>query len=145
MYSGQDAIVVADINRMSLIAYYAMASCPAPVQTVPAATGAGIDIPGETGTLLVTEGQTFQLAMVFPYSAKLAYQNIANGALPGGYIFAAATLESPDDIDPGTQDLTIHMIWHATRTFVPASANGINTFTSTLYTVGIPSGLPAPT
>lgn len=143
--SGQEAIISADINRMSLTAYFGMAQNALPGLIAPPATFAGIETPGLVGTLLVTEGQAFQLAVVFPYAAKLAYQNVANGALIGGYIFAAATLESPDDIDPGTQDMTIHMIWHAVRVHAPASQAGINTFTSILYTVGVPAGLPAPT
>lgn len=144
LYGGQEAIITADVNRMSLIAYYAMATCAAPTTSGGAAT-AGLDLPGETGTLLATEGQMFQLCVMFPFAPKAAYSNAINGPLPPCYLFPLATLESPDDIDPGTQDLAIHMIWHAIRAIAPATVSGISLFNETLYSTALPAGLPAPT
>lgn len=140
MYTGQDAIITADVNRMSLDTYFTMAEAFSPNPNDPAGA-AGSEIPGNIGTILATEGQTFGLCVMFPYSAKAAY----NAQLPPCYWFPLATLESPDDIDPGTQDLTIHMVWHAIRAFAAATANGISTFTSQLYSLALPAGLPAPT
>ena len=145
LYSGQDAIITADVNRMSLTAYFAMASCAAPVTFAAGAILSGTDGPGGVGTILGTEGQMFPLCLVFPYNVKAAYSNAANGVLPPCYNFPLATLESPDDVDPGTQDLTIHMVWHAIRSEVPASTGGISLFNQSLYTNVLPAGLPAPT
>jgi len=143
-YSGQDAIITADVNRMSLFAYYAMASCAAPAAPAGAIQPAGLDLPGETGTLLATEGQMFPLAMVFPYAPKAIFQSVTNGLMPAGYQFPLATLEGPDDLDPGTQDLTIHMVWHAIRGFAPSTLDNISTGNQLLYDFDV-SGVPAPT
>lgn len=126
MYTGQDAIITADLNRFSPAAYLAMANAAlAGGATVGAGAavpngGAGADLNGATGTLLLTENQMFALIVVFPYAPKAVYQNAANGGpLMPCYVFPATTLEGPDDLDIGMQPFKVHAVWHAIRAFQP--------------------------
>jgi hypothetical protein len=54
----------------------------------------GIDLPGQIGTLVVIEQATYELWLRHDGAAKPFMQNPANGVMPLGYHYFAATLDT---------------------------------------------------
>jgi hypothetical protein len=116
VYDGEDAMVTVDLTRWNngLLEI---------IQDKAGLTGPGSDAPGNIGTLMVTEGSAYQLYLHFPYAAKAAFSNQTNGALPAGYRFRAAFLETDDSPDLGTKAKKQHLVFHCLRTFDPSVVN----------------------
>jgi hypothetical protein len=61
----------------------------------------GVMAPAEMGTLMVLEAQAYPLWLAYANSARPAYNNAANGAMPAGRHFFAAHLGDVDEIEGG--------------------------------------------
>lgn len=101
----------------------------------------GTFAPGDVGTLMLTEGQAFQVWMVNAYgqgslTPKAAFVGTPNGTLAGGVRFAAAWLHKHRD-DRGATPNRLTLLFRAIPVYIPA------TLTSFLYDNNI-VGLPAP-
>lgn len=127
-FAGEEAFVSADISRWNETTYNVLASRPSHT-----AGARGASLLGEIGTLMVTEGRTAPLWVVFPYALKPAY-----ASMPGGYHFVASFLVGPDELEPlGTNPRKIRLIWRCLRKYIPGSG------TYQLYDHNV-NGLPSP-
>jgi hypothetical protein len=116
LYESQEAMVTGVINRYSETLYQIMADRASNV--LPPVPGSNSS--GEIGSLMLTEGLTYELWVVFPYSTKVFYSNPAPGfgAMPQGYHFFNAYLMGPDGNQIGTTtERKIQMTWRCLRTF----------------------------
>jgi hypothetical protein len=104
----------------------------------------GFSLPGEVGSLMLTEGLTYTLFLRFPFAAKPAYSNPASGAMPAGYRFVAAHLGSPDDLfDLGPPNARkVGLIFECMRAFDPTVTNAYGGGSLLLYDENV-SSLPA--
>jgi hypothetical protein len=95
----------------------------------------GFNLPGEIGSLMLTEGLTYPLYLRFPFAAKPAYRNPASGAMPAGYRFYAAHLGSPDDLfDLGPPNARkVGLIFECMRAFDPTVTNAYGGGSFQLY------------
>lgn len=118
-FDGEDGFVIADLTRWNESGYAALASRPR-------FTGArGTSVPGDIGTLMITEGWAYGLYCLFPYQSKTAYAD-----MPPGYHFPAAFLEGPDDLDNiNTTGGKVRLIWHCLRAYAINSGQPGATFT----------------
>ena len=129
VYEGEEAFISGDWNRYNEQTLSIMQARPRHN-----ATGSvrGVNIAGDIGTLMLTEGQAYAMYLYFPYSSKPAY--VAAG-MPAGYHFYAVFLEGPDDMDRlGTIDRINRLQWHALRVF----NSSIPTLPLTLYDLVLP-------
>ncbi len=126
IYDGEEAIVSCDLtyfNQNVLLA----------IEDYAGTTSPGFNEPGEIGTLMLTEGIAYPLYLRFPYAAKPAFQNGLNGAMPAGYRFYRAMLETDDFPDLGTKARKIHLSWHCLPQLDATVSNDFGTGTFTLY------------
>ncbi len=100
MYEGQSAMTVADFDKFdyTVMNYLEAASAPGGALSLGVAPLAGVDYPGDVGTLMATEQTGFALYVYFPYAAKSSYG--PNGMVPGYYF--PFTVVSRDSIASGT-------------------------------------------
>lgn len=104
---GEDAIIVADLNRYNMPVIEALADSPQR-RDIP-----GFDGDGDVGTLWLTEGQGIGLYVWFPFARKAAYP------MRNGYFFPGCTweTENPEELDIGTQDFARQITFHALRIY----------------------------
>jgi hypothetical protein len=88
----------------------------------------GTSIPGDIGTIMVTENACHVLIVTFPYSAKPAYSGQV-----GGYLFPATILEGNTLRKIGTLARTGRLVWHAIRTLDMTVTNLYGTGAMTCY------------
>lgn len=50
----------------------------------------GTDLNGDIGAAMILEGYSYATWLVYPFSNKVAYQNVASGAMPKGVKFLAS-------------------------------------------------------
>lgn len=124
MYGGQDGLVTADLTVYNETIYAVIAD------KAVAGTGLGTlrgrELPGELGTLMVTEGAAYPLWIRFPYAAKPLMGGPAapGGPMPAGYRWAAAFLMNDDIPEFGqTRAKKLHLVWHCLRVFDPSAAS----------------------
>lgn len=111
-YQGEEAFTFADLTRWNEPVFSALQARPNFPGDV-----RGLNIPGDIGTLMLTEGRAYQLFIFFPYVAKPAY---ASGGMPAGYRFVATFLEGPDELSElGTSPRKINLIFHHIRGWDP--------------------------
>ncbi|MDE2101459.1 MAG: hypothetical protein KGL39_29710 [Patescibacteria group bacterium] len=86
----------------------------------------GFMLPGEIGTLVMTEGQAICVAVVSPYSAKAVY-----ATMDPGYRFPVCSCEGVTRGKMGTKELHARLSIHAQRFFDigPTNAFGAGAFT----------------
>lgn len=115
-HMGEEAFVSADISRWNEPVYAALAARPRPGSGT-----RGVNVAGDIGTLYVTEGFAYSLAVLFPYAAKLVY---AAAGMPAGYRFLSSYLVGPDELEPlGTTPRKIRLMWHCLRTYDPSTGS----------------------
>jgi hypothetical protein len=136
IFDGEEGFVTYDVSRWNEAGYAALAARPR-------ATGArGITLPGDIGSLMITELFAYQLWVVFPYAAKPAY-----ASMPPGYHFLNAWLEGPDELDDlGTTARRNRLVFHCGRSgVITTSPTGGQGLTLTLYDTLVASftGLPS--
>jgi hypothetical protein len=111
MYQGQEALIFIEFAEWSDAVRESIAATP-----VPNVAKAGVNSPGDIGTLAITEGAYFILYMVYPYSFNAGGHPVfrtggANPIVPG-YRFVGTTLESMTRKD-GTQPNAALCNFHA--------------------------------
>lgn len=132
LYEGNECFVMADMTSWDDAVLQALMARPFSL------TPDGIDIPGDLGTMMVTEGAAPTLYLTFPYSTRAP---AVRAGMPAGRRFPAAILESPDDFDSmGTAPRKVRLLWHCYRV---AQAIGPQGMTWLLYDSNV-AGLPAP-
>jgi len=112
LYEGEEALVVADINRWNEPVYAYIASM------VAAQNGyyRGVDVAGDVGTSMVMEGYSYPLWIQFPYAAKPAMAFGAGGPMPAGYLFYNAALLGPDRLEPiNYEPSERRLVWRCRR------------------------------
>lgn len=140
IYDGEEALISMDLTRFNEAVYRLIAN-----RGTPGLGTRGLDIPGDIGTLLGTEGRAYPLWIRFPYSAKTAFSNATNGAMPGGYRFPLAFLEGPDGLDGlGTTNRRLRLNFHAIRYLDVSVTNTFGAGSLLLYdhNMGAVSSLP---
>ncbi len=128
LYQGQEAYIDLVLTKYVESAYQAMASVPQKV-----AGAGGINVDGDIGTLMVTEGGAFPVWVVFPYANKQVFSALG---MPAGYRFFACLMEGPDRhrIGTGAKKIGVHL--HAVRVFLTVGQ------TIVIPTVGYSAGSP---
>lgn len=133
-YDGQDAIVSADMSRWNEDVYAAIAiKSGASGNNSPA----GIDDPGDIGTLMMHEGAAITVWLRFTHAAKLAYST-----MPAGYRFPIAMLQNDDHNELGTKPRKISLVFHCLREFDVTITNAYGAGRFTLFDHDM-TGLPA--
>lgn len=116
-YQGQEAFIDYMFTRFNELVYELCASVPQQIAGVP-----GINVDGDVGTLMVTEGKTFPVWITFPYAAKAVF---GGNSMPAGYRFFACLMKGPDRHRSGTGVRKIGVHFHATRVYVPPTAGTV--------------------
>lgn len=108
LFEGEEAFLTADLTRWNEPVYAASASRPN------AGATRGRNIPGDLGTLMISEGFAYQLWALFPYSIlKPAFSDQQQG-----FRFPAAFLEGPDSLSGlGTINRRNRLMFHAGRAY----------------------------
>lgn len=89
-------------------------------RAVPSVGPPGAYLPGDYGTLMITEGRAMRVWMTFPYAAKAAFNQAASGAMPPGYRFLYCEPIGPDDLGPlSTEARVEHLMFHAIPGYLP--------------------------
>lgn len=136
LYEGEEAFVTADVTRWNEPVYTLLSARP---RTSTAGAVQGQNVPGDIGTLLISENFAFPLWIQFPYVGKAA---MAAGNLPPGYRFIAAWLEGPDDLDNlGTMARKTRLVFHCGRAYALSTNAAGGGMTFTLYDHNM-TGLP---
>jgi hypothetical protein len=149
-YEGRDALVTLTLTRFNWNTLFAIQERYSagvvfgtgglgPIGGIGALTVPGFDPPGSIGALLQLEGGMFPLWLPFPFSAKPAYRNAVNGAMPVGRRYVQCVCMNDDWDSLGTQAQEISLVFWALRQPV-VSAGGIGWI---LYDTNM-SGLPSP-
>ncbi len=148
MFVGMDGMVTIDLNKFNYPTAEALATLP---NTAGALTGAptsaaGINIPGDIGSLMFTEGLGFILYIRFPYALKPAYGSgvgppVGNGMVPG-YRFPACKVNK-ESIASGTTPHNKRFIIDCKRAFDPSVQNNYGYGKFTCFDTAV-SGLPNP-
>lgn len=145
IYSGESARITVDLNRFNtpLLRSIEARSRSA---TFPGAVG-GFDAPGQVGTLMVTEGASFQLLLHFPFSAKAPFLGAvgpnSGGPMIQGYRFFAAYLD-PESVQGGSASvLKYHLSFECLRVFSP-TASGVGFGSFALYDTDVSSVVSLP-
>lgn len=129
-YAGQDAIISAVVNRMSLNCYYAAADKSVNVFGV---SVPGIDEPGDRGALMVAEGRAYPLWLKHPHAVKPFYSNGPSGALVRGYRFLHVVMERETLPKLGPRPKKLNLAWHAISNLNIAFNNEFGTGLYTLF------------
>lgn len=119
-YQGEEALIVANLTRWNENIYQAIAAKGRGPAALAAggASGRGIDLAGEIGSLMVHERIGVTLTLVFPYATKAAM-----AGQPLGYRFIFAQLEN-DELDRlGTEARSIPLVFRAARSFNSATGS----------------------
>jgi hypothetical protein len=111
-YQGTEGISLLNLTRFNEPVYQLLATRPSASTKI----ASGINVPGDIGTLLLTEGLAWTVYVYFPYAAKLAYKS---GGMVPGYRFPASYLEGPDEFEPSTDPINRTLIFHHLRAFDP--------------------------
>lgn len=136
-YQGQDAIVSSRFTRFNWNTVYALQEY---AKRATVLGSPGLDGPGARGSLMLTEGLAYPMWITFPYSAKAAMRQAANGIMPLGRRYNTCYLMTDDMDEFGLAPTEFTFVWHALSLFTPSAAGGFHTLFSTNIT-----GLPAPT
>lgn len=108
IYEGMDAMVIGDLTVFNWAVWEQIKSLPNH------ANPAGTQLPGDIGTMMVTEGFAYPLWVHYPYATKAA---LAAAGMPAGRRFVAAWLMGPIDEDPGTKQNTFHIQFYCAQAY----------------------------
>jgi hypothetical protein len=112
-YQGTEAFTFARMTRWNENVLSAIQSRPDPRGF------RGINLGGDIGTLMLSEGLAYEVRIYFPYATKAIY---TAAGMPPGYRFPASFLEGPDELDDlGTSPRIINLTFHHLRTFNPTT------------------------
>lgn len=115
-YMGQDALVIADINKIDQAVLQEL-------QTLPDMGGTfGVEAFGSMGSLMIQEGLAADLTLVFPYGQGGEAAKPGTG-LPPGMTFPQAWLLGPDDQQIGTVHEKVRVIFQCLRTYDEGSGS----------------------
>lgn len=146
MYVGKRGQLRLDLNRFSYPVVQALCNVPntaLALANVPNPGSPGVDNPGDVGTLVVTEQQTYVLYVVFPYYLKPAYGGGQPTGMVPGYRFPFCSTNK-ESIHPGTDEHHKTLIVDATRGMInPGFTNVYGSGQMMLYDYGV-QGLPPP-
>lgn len=132
-FDGEEAFVVSDMTRWNQSVLAALQARP---RTVIGGSTPGLNVAGEIGSMMITEGLAVGLWLLFTYTSKAAYATQL-----AGYRFPATWLMGPDDLDNNNTGMAkVRMTWYAGRLgAVNVAGAGINWL---LYDYNV-AGLPA--
>ncbi len=88
---------------------------------------------GQIGTPLLTNGCAYALYLVFPSAGKATYNVAANGVLPPGYRFLAATLDPDRSVMGTTSAYKILLNWECLMKRDPTRKTSYGKGSWTLY------------
>ena len=147
MYVGQRGTGSFSFGRFNYNVAEALANAnPAAALAVAAGGGVsargGLSVPGDIGSLMLTEGRNFVLYVVFPYYVKPAMGAGAPAGMVPGYRFPGCMV-SKHSPKMGTQPHSKTMIVNMKRIFDPTVTNAYGYGGFLLYDYSI-AGLPAP-
>ena len=127
LWDGEEATIVADLNRWNEAVFAKYAARPKIGGT------RGVYAAADIGTVMQAEGQTFDFWLQFPYAFKSPY--VSEGMI-GGYHFYSTIALGPDTITPGARAGKRRIICRAFRSYKVSDG------TSRLYDSRM-SGLPS--
>lgn len=107
-FDGEEGYVVYPFTRWVDPVWRACQARPRPpiIGGVP-----GLNVAGDIGTLMNTEGMGYPIWVLFPYAAKTAYNT-----QPAGYHFFSSWLMGPDDLDRNNTDAAlVNGVWYCSR------------------------------
>ncbi len=110
-YSGRSGVASGTFPRYNSSVYQIMSQIAAARLGIGTA---GVDMPGDVGTMLQQEGAAFPLWLVFPYSPKPLF-NLAGNVLIAGYHFRAAHLAQDSQPDLGPRTRNLRLVWRCRR------------------------------
>lgn len=112
-FAGQDAVAAFNLTMWDEAVAQDLEVFPGPSS---ATIGGGVNAPGswgwdDVGTLMVTEGHTFEawVQFLFPGSPK----HLSMAALPSGYHLPCCTFLGPWSLEPGSKAAKRQMVWQA--------------------------------
>lgn len=129
--AGSEALIFVDLTRWNETIYQILAGQPNLGGPAGAVAAGGI------GTLMMTEGKSFPVALRFPNSDFHPVFR-ANG-MPAGYRFLSCVLDGDDDYETGSAANIRHLSIHATQVYDPRS-NGLAL--ADFNMAGVPALLP---
>lgn len=135
---GQDALISYNFVRFNQLTMQAITSLPNASSAIAGAptSARGTYLPGDMGTLAMTEGQAITVFVLFPYAAKPFFGG--GTTMVPGYRFPVCKLVMEKYTKLGPKATRIPMAWHARRLFDPtagANSYGVGTFTLFDYNV----------
>ncbi len=115
-YQGEEGFTFAEINRYNEVVLARLQARPQTANYLGVATPPrGLNYPVDIGTLMLTEGLTVTLYVVFPFAGKAAFRS---HQMPPGYRFPGTYLVGPDDLSNlGTKPRKVGLIFHHLRLF----------------------------
>ncbi len=120
-FQGEDCLVISELTRLNWPVYNRITCAPDAFGGVP-----GMNFPGDMGTLMMTEGGSYFLWVVFPYAAKPAFATMSPG-----YRFFSAFLEDADTLaEVGTNPVKVMVAWYCGRVIVPVTTGVSGTLIS---------------
>lgn len=115
LYEGEEAFLSADLTRWNERILNRLMARPGRAASV-RGKNTSVDI----GTAVLAEGYGLTLWCQFPFASKAAYQNAANGNMPGGFRFPASIMIGPESYESmGTAPKKIRVVFHCLRYFNP--------------------------
>lgn len=143
-YAGEEAYISYTFTRWNEGVFELMAANP---HTGFGGNTHGITSPLDRGTLMLTEGVTPTLWIVFPFAVAGKQPYVAQG-LSAGYRFFAAVFEGPfQHANLGTRASKRPAIWHALPVYVPATGAFVlfdhNMAGLPMNSLGVPTGVLA--
>ena len=132
LYLRKHAIIRSDLTRWDERVYQALAKVPqVTTNFVVGDYDSGFDDENDVGTMMIAEGKTITLWMVFPYAANAKFKGFGTPAyrdMPEGYRFLSCTMEG-DAMKPlGTTPRKMGLVWHAYEEILDSSTALSNKF-----------------
>lgn len=117
LFQGKHIFISGLLTRFNWSVYLALAQ-------LPNVTGDGLDIPGDVGTLMMTEGKAVPFWVEFPYAVGGRAGKAAMAGMPQGYHLFAGVFEGPDEHEAGTGPNKIGFNMHGLRVPVVSTISG---------------------
>lgn len=116
-YMGSSALIAYQLTRWNEGAFQRLAATP---NVYRFGNFDGLEANGDLGSLMVTENLAFPVWVAQPYGTKAGYA--AQGHHRGWHFFACLFM-GPDDLERGTAPAEDHIVFYATRVYVPANGS----------------------
>lgn len=131
IYDGEDAVISGDLTRFNESVYQLMTTYPGSKQG--GAATRGINVPGDIGSLMLTEGLTFQLWIDCTYKNKAFQAGAAGTGIPRCYHFLNTYCANDSLPTLGTTAKKVNLRWHCLRSFTLDGANNFGLGRWSLY------------